>query len=82
MNVASPADTLSDGASADAGATLVATSPESRASTLPQKRARLVLWLAVAGAFLLLGLGWTILFRVAHSAHIESVPLATKGGRP
>jgi hypothetical protein len=63
------------------GATLVATSSESRASTLPQKRTGLTLWLWVAGAFLLLGLGWTILFRVAHSAHIESVPLATKGGR-
>lgn len=40
------------------------------------------LWLAVAAAFLLLALGWVTLFRVAHAAHIQSVPLATKGGRP
>lgn len=40
------------------------------------------MWLAVAAAFLLLGFGWVVLFRAAQSAHIESVPLATEGGRP
>lgn len=39
------------------------------------------LWLAVAGAFLLLALGWVTMFRVARAAHIETVPLVTKGGR-
>lgn len=46
------------------------------------KRTALKMWFAVAAGFLLLGLGWTVLFRVAHSAHIESVPLEQKGGRP
>jgi hypothetical protein len=42
----------------------------------------LSLWLCVAGAFLLLGLVWGVLFTVAHGAKVQSVPLATKGGRP
>ena len=62
------------------GATLVATSPESRASSLPQKGNSLTLWLWVAGGFLLLAIGWAVLFTVAHSAKIESVPLSTSGG--
>jgi hypothetical protein len=40
------------------------------------------LWLWVAGGFLLLALAWTVLFTAARSAQVESVPLATKGGRP
>ncbi|MDI1336587.1 MAG: hypothetical protein PSU94_10450 [Lacunisphaera sp.] len=40
------------------------------------------LWLWVGGAFLLLCLVWAVLFTVAHGAKVDSVPLATKGGRP
>lgn len=40
------------------------------------------LWLWVAAAFLFLGLLWAGLFLAAHSARIESVPLAPKGARP
>lgn len=40
------------------------------------------LWLWVAGAFCVLILVWVVLFTVAHRAKVESVPLATKGGRP
>lgn len=63
------------------GATLGATSHESRASTLPQEKSR-SLWLWVGGAFCLMLLAWVVLFKVAHSANVERVPLATKGGRP
>ncbi|HVT72572.1 MAG TPA: hypothetical protein VHD61_05500 [Lacunisphaera sp.] len=62
------------------GATLVASSPESRAGALPPGGAR-VLWLWVAAGFLLLAAGWTVLFTVAHRAQVQSVPLAgTQGG--
>ena len=40
------------------------------------------LWLGVAAGFLLLVLAWSVLFSVARSTKVESVPLATKGGRP
>ena len=40
------------------------------------------LWLWVAGAFLVSLLAWVVLFKAAHSARIESVPLAPKGARP
>ena len=69
------------GSDSSVGATVVATSHESRASTLPQKTGR-SLWLWVAGAFLFLGLLWTALFIAAKSARIETVPLAPKGARP
>ena len=53
-------------------------------SAIPPRPARgdAGLWLWVAGAFLLLGLVWAVLFTVAHGAQVQSVPLATKGGRP
>lgn len=38
------------------------------------------LWLWVSGGFLLMLLAWTIMFTVARSAKIESVPLSTSGG--
>ena len=38
----------------------------------------LMLW--VCAGFLLLALAWTVLFTVAHSTKVESVPLTTKGG--
>jgi len=70
-----------DGSSSSpVGATLVATSPESRASTLPQKSGSRGLWLWVAAGFLLLTIGWTVLFSVAHAAKIQTVPLSTSGG--
>ncbi len=40
------------------------------------------LWLWVAAGFLLLGLIWSIMFTVARSAKIESVPLAASPGKP
>ena len=40
------------------------------------------LWLWVAGGFLLLAIGWAVLFTVARSARIESVPLAPQPGKP
>ncbi len=52
---------------------------ESRAGARPRGTDR-SLWLSVAGGFLLLGVVWAVLFTVARSAHIESVPLQTKGG--
>lgn len=39
------------------------------------------LWLWVAAGFLLLAIGWTVLFTVARSAKIESVPGPTQGGK-
>jgi hypothetical protein len=36
------------------------------------------LWLWVGAAFLLLVLAWSVLFTVARSAKVESVPLAAK----
>lgn len=76
------------------GETLVATSHEARAprqaldpelgeraSTRPQSSRRM-LWLWVSAAFFLLVIEWTVLFTVARSAKIQSVPLATPGARP
>ena len=40
------------------------------------------LWLGVATVFLLLALAWSVLFTVARSTKVESVPLAPRGGRP
>ena len=38
------------------------------------------LWLWVSAGFLLLLIAWVVLFSVARSAKIESVPLSTSGG--
>jgi hypothetical protein len=46
------------------------------------KNRGLSLWVWVAGAFLTSLLAWVVLFKAAHSAKIESVPLAPKGARP
>jgi hypothetical protein len=40
------------------------------------------MWAAVACGFLLMATGWFFLFRAAKEANVESVPLATEGGRP
>ena len=50
------------------------------ASTPPEGNSR-TLWLWVIGGFLLLSMAWTVMFTVAHSAKIESVPPPAKGGR-
>ena len=42
----------------------------------------ILLWLAVTLGFLLLIGAWYVLFKVAHSAQVKTVPLATQGGRP
>jgi hypothetical protein len=39
------------------------------------------LWLWVSAGFLLLGMLWAILFMVAHSAQVKSVPIIKAGGR-
>ena len=46
----------------------------------PRNDRKASLWLWVAGAFLLLVLAWTVMFTVARSAKIQSVPLTTSGG--
>jgi hypothetical protein len=40
------------------------------------------LWLWVAAGFLLLAVAWGVLFTVARSAKVESVPMAPKEARP
>jgi hypothetical protein len=40
------------------------------------------LWFAVGAGFVLLVSAWTVLFVVAHRAHVGDVPLAANGGRP
>jgi hypothetical protein len=40
------------------------------------------LWLWVGAGFLLLALAWGVLFTVARSAKVESVPLAPTGAKP
>ena len=54
-------------------------SPDAAAEAKPRSW---TLWLSVVCAFLLLATAWVVLFKVAHEAGVESVPLATKGGRP
>lgn len=76
MTKASNAET-----SSPVGATSVATTHESCASTLPRNSAR-SLWLWVAAGFLFLALLWTAMFTAARSADTRTVPLATQGGRP
>jgi hypothetical protein len=39
------------------------------------------LWLWVSAGFLLLGMLWAILFMVAHSVQVKSVPIIKAGGR-
>jgi len=55
---------------------------QSDSRVLPTPKGGAGLWLWVAGAFCVLILVWAVLFKVAHSAKVESVPLAPKGGRP
>ena len=66
------------------GATLVATAPESRASTLPQndRRTAWLLGLGVFMVFALMATAWVFLFKAAREAQVESVPLAPKGAKP
>jgi hypothetical protein len=40
------------------------------------------LWLGVALVFLLMACAWFFLFRAANTARVQSVPLATQGGKP
>lgn len=54
-------------------------SPDNLSANSPPANAR-SLWLWVAAGFLLLVIGWAVLFTVARSAKIESVPLSTPGG--
>ena len=39
------------------------------------------MWLGVAAGFLLLAAAWTAFIVVARRVRVESVPLATQGGR-
>jgi hypothetical protein len=42
----------------------------------------LTLWLWVSAGFLVLVVAWVVLFSVANSVKVESVPLAPKGAKP
>jgi hypothetical protein len=46
------------------------------------RQSGLSLWVPVTMAFCLLLFAWAVFIKVAHSARVESVPLATKGVRP
>jgi hypothetical protein len=53
-----------------------------QADRVQNRRAAIQLWLGVACGFLVLASAWFFLVRAAQEAKVESVPLATKGGRP
>lgn len=59
-------------------------SPEAAARALKAQaesaRSRTVLWLCVGAAFAALMVAWVVLFQVARSAKIQTVPPATQGG--
>lgn len=40
------------------------------------------LWIGVALGFLLMAAAWFFLIRAARTAQVQSVPLATPGGKP
>ena len=84
MKKASPAEPVASspaGAAALALCAGVAAEKQSVCSDARRRSANAAgLWLWVAGAFLLLVIAWTVMFRVARSAKIESVPLSTSGG--
>jgi hypothetical protein len=40
------------------------------------------MWLGVATGFILLTTAWVVFIIVARHTHVQSVPLATAGGRP
>ena len=46
------------------------------------RRYALLVGLSVAGGFLILASAWFFLIRAAREANVESVPLATPGGKP
>ena len=46
------------------------------------RRSAILLWSGVVLGFLLLAAAWFFLVRAAREAQVETVPLATKGGRP
>ena len=60
-------------------ASRVETSPTLQAQN---RRSAILLWLSVAGVFLLMASAWFFLFRAAREAQVESVPLAPKGAKP
>ena len=45
-------------------------------------RAMWLLWLGVVFGFLVLATAWFFLVRAAREANVQSVPLATSGGKP
>jgi hypothetical protein len=54
---------------------------DSHAPVPPEEvKSALSLWLWVTAAFFMLLMAWLVLFTVARSAKIESVPLSTSGG--
>ncbi len=46
------------------------------------RRSAILLWLGVTLVFLMLATAWFFLIRAAREANVESVPLATPGGKP
>lgn len=78
----SPEDGSTTGGRAGACAGLVASFPRPAQAPALQRteespKTMWSLWLAVACGFALLIGAWYVLFKVAHAAHVESVPLAT-----
>ena len=63
---------------------MAASAEPSRQAENPPAPAKgsLSLWLWVGGGFLLMVLAWVVLFSVARSAKVESVPMAPKEVRP
>ena len=85
--MASPADPDRDvscrvGACADLGRDAARSAQAPTLQERADHRSALLLWLSVAGGFLILACAWFFLIRAAREANVESVPLATPGGKP
>ena len=57
-------------------------SAESATKPAPNKQGSLSLWLWVAAGYIFLSILWTVMFQVAATANVQSVPLATQGTKP
>lgn len=54
----------------------------SATNSSPSKKGSLSLWLWVAAGYIFLCVLWTIMFKAAGTANVQSVPLVTKGAKP
>ncbi len=55
---------------------------DSAAQPARDKKGSLSLWLWVAAGYIFLSILWTVMFKVAATANVQSVPLATQGAKP